>query len=174
MYLDLNDDGRLDPGEPTAISDANGSYNFGQLPDKPFVARIVLPNKNVVETNPFDSDVFDPATETNMQYLFALRRATPQGQSSLAATLRKQLHRLTAGVKFWAGKAGEALVRAVNGGPQSTQLGSWLASTRPNLYGAGGHDRDGKTNADVAQYFQQLKATSLLDAEVLATALSVT
>ena len=32
IYLDLNNNGRLDPGEPTAVTDASGRYSFTGLP----------------------------------------------------------------------------------------------------------------------------------------------
>jgi hypothetical protein len=176
VFLDQNNNGIRDRGEPTAVSDATGSYSFGQVPDGPFVARIVLPNKNVAQTNPFDSTVHDPSTGDNMQYHFGLHGVNAAGDRQLAATLRKQLSHQTAGIGFWAGKKGQALIASLNGGATDTQLSTWLTATLPNLYGAnaGDHDLTGKTNADVAALFQKLVAGGQrLDAQVLATALSV-
>lgn len=83
----------------------------------------------------------------------------------------------TAEIGFWNNKHGQALIKALNGGGPSTQLGDWLAATLPNLYGAGAGNSNlaGKSNAAVAALFQKdfLMKGVKLDAEVLATALSV-
>jgi hypothetical protein len=102
---------------------------------------------------------------------------------------------LTAGIGFWQNPNGQALINSFNGGPSATALGNWLAASFPNLYGAsaGANSLAGKTNAQVAAYFQALfslggtavpaQGTSwgqpsglggtMVQAEVLATALSV-
>src|SRR5207249_1633808 len=56
-----------------------------------------------------------------------------------------------------------------------TQLGDWLGTTLPNLYGAGANKLKGKTNVQVAAYFQSLFVMQgpKVEAEVLATALAV-
>jgi hypothetical protein len=68
------------------------------------------------------------------------------------------------------------LIKALNGGV-GTQLGDWLASTFPRMYGAmsGGNDLAHKNNAYVASSFQSRFAVDgqRLDAQVLATALGV-
>jgi hypothetical protein len=81
----------------------------------------------------------------------------------------------TASIYFWAGSRGQALISSFNGGPSATGLANWLALTFPNLYGAqaGAHNLFGKSNAQVATFFQTLYPLSLLDAEVLATAFNV-
>jgi hypothetical protein len=83
----------------------------------------------------------------------------------------------TATIGFWNNKNGQALIKALNGGPSSTQLGDWLAATLPNMYGAnaGSNDLAGKSNAYIAALFQQdfLQTGQKLDSQVLATALSV-
>jgi hypothetical protein len=83
-------------------------------------------------------------------------------------------HGQTAGIGFWNNKNGQALIKALNGGAGS-QLGDWLAATFPDLFGAGGANLAGRSNAQVAAYFQVLFATrgDKLEAQVLATALSV-
>jgi hypothetical protein len=56
-------------------------------------------------------------------------------------------------IGFWHNKNGQALIDSLNGGPNSKNLGNWLASNFPNLYGAAsGHNLMGKTNAQVAAY----------------------
>jgi uncharacterized delta-60 repeat protein len=83
----------------------------------------------------------------------------------------------TAGVGFWNNKKGQSLILALNGGGTSTDLANWLAATLPNIYGpsAVSSNLTGKTNAAVAALFQEdfLLKASKLDAQVLATALSV-
>jgi hypothetical protein len=86
-------------------------------------------------------------------------------------------HGQTAGIGFWNNGNGQALIKALNGGSTSTQLGNWLAATLPNTFGAnaGSNNLTGKSNAYIAALFQQdfLMKGVKLDAQVLATALSV-
>ena len=81
------------------------------------------------------------------------------------------------GTAFWHNPNGQALIAGFNGGPTATALGNWLAATLPNVYGAaaGAHNLAGKTNAQVAAFFQSLWALhhDNVDVEVLATALNV-
>jgi uncharacterized protein (DUF2141 family) len=42
IYLDLNDSGQLDPGEPNTVTDANGLYRFEGLPPSIYRVREVL------------------------------------------------------------------------------------------------------------------------------------
>lgn len=93
----------------------------------------------------------------------------------------------TATVGFWMSRSqGQALLNELNDGPESTQLGDWLAATFPNLFGvnAGLNDLTGKTNAEVASFYRGLMGRSLLrwwgavrprllEVRVLAVALSV-
>jgi hypothetical protein len=80
----------------------------------------------------------------------------------------------SAGFLFWAGR-GQALIMSFNGGSTATGLANWLALTFPKLYGAqaGVHNLFGQSNAQVAAFYQTLLSSSVLDAEVLATALNV-
>jgi hypothetical protein len=84
---------------------------------------------------------------------------------------------MTAGIGFWKNKNGQALINCFNGGSSSTALGNWLAATFPNLYGsgAGANDLAGKSNAQVAAYFQTLfnQGGDKVQAQVLAVALDV-
>lgn len=91
----------------------------------------------------------------------------------------------TANIGYWQNKQGQALIKALNGGPAATQLASWLAATFPKLYGAGAgaNDLTGKSNADAAALYVALfKRTGQdlpnagppkLDAQVMAAALGV-
>jgi hypothetical protein len=82
----------------------------------------------------------------------------------------------TAEIGFWNNTKGQALIKALNGGA-GTQLGDWLAVTFSHMFGAwsGGNSLAGKSNADVAAFFQSRFVVhgQRLDAQVLATALAV-
>ncbi len=84
----------------------------------------------------------------------------------------------TATIGFWQNKNGQNLIKALNGGPNATQLGDWLAATFPNMYAA----LDGMNNAHVAAFYKTLFARNgqsspsgppKTDAQVMATALAV-
>jgi hypothetical protein len=83
----------------------------------------------------------------------------------------------SAGIGFWHNKNGQALIAGFNGGSTSTALANWLAATLPNLCGsgAGANNLAGRTNAQVAAFYQALFNVSgqKLDAQVFATALNV-
>jgi hypothetical protein len=88
----------------------------------------------------------------------------------------------TATIGFWENRNGQNLIKALNGGPGSMQLGNWLAATLPNLYGAhaGANNLAGKTNAQVAAFYTSLflRTSSAdgppkVDAQVFAAALAV-
>jgi hypothetical protein len=107
---------------------------------------------------------------------------TTPGQAKSTATVTSlgqvPQHGQTASFAFWVSARGQALLQSFNGGPSSTALGNWLASSFPNLYGvsAGGHDLTGKSNTQVAQFYQSYftpLTLSSLDVEVLTTALNV-
>ena len=84
----------------------------------------------------------------------------------------------TATIEFWASRKGQDLLKNLNGGKKSKQLGSWLAATFPNLYGK----LAGKGNMNVAKTFMKLFKKALkedkhgrgreLEAQVMATALA--
>jgi hypothetical protein len=84
---------------------------------------------------------------------------------------------MTGGIGFWQDNNGQALINSFNGGSTSTVLGNWVAASFPNLYGAstGANNLAGKSNAQVATYFQTLFNLSgtKVQAQVLAVALNV-
>ena len=85
-------------------------------------------------------------------------------------------HGDTATIGFWKNKNGQALIKALNGGPNATALGNWLAGSFPYLYGssAGTGNMTGKKNSDVAAYFVTLfnAGGQKADAQVMAGALA--
>jgi len=79
----------------------------------------------------------------------------------------------TASIGFWTNKNGQALILSLNGGQNSTALANWLAASFPNLFPS---SLNLTNNKDVANYIASLKSTNnspKLEAQVLATALSV-
>jgi uncharacterized membrane protein len=78
---------------------------------------------------------------------------------------------------FWISSEGQALIRSFNGGSTHTALADWLVSSFPHLYGAdaGPNNLTGKTNAQVAAFFQGLwdHDHENADLEVLTTALNI-
>jgi hypothetical protein len=83
----------------------------------------------------------------------------------------------TATIGFWNNCHGQALIKSLNGGCNSTQLGNWLATMFPNMYGAnaGSHNLAGKTNAQIASVFTQLfnVCGMKIDAQALAVSLAI-
>ncbi len=89
----------------------------------------------------------------------------------------------TATIGFWQNKHGQSLIKSLNGGASSTQLGNWLAATFPNMYGGASETNlAGKTNSQIAKLYQDLFKRNgrtspggppKLDAQVLALALAV-
>ena len=81
---------------------------------------------------------------------------------------------MTATIGFWHNKNGQALIKSLNGGATATNLGNWLATNFPNLWGAnaGPNNLTGKTNAQVAAFYLtkfNVKGQKL-DAQILAVA----
>jgi hypothetical protein len=77
----------------------------------------------------------------------------------------------TTGIGFWNNRNGQALLKSLNGGATSKQLGNWLATTLPNRYAG----LAGKTKSEVAPIRQSRFGIKVqkLDAQVLATAPAV-
>jgi hypothetical protein len=79
---------------------------------------------------------------------------------------------------WWNGSTGQALIKALNGSQSAKNFGNWLAANFSNLYGANAgtaNNLQGKTNAQVATYYQALYANTKkkLETETLALAMSV-
>ncbi|NJL55730.1 hypothetical protein HC928_11430 [bacterium] len=53
IYLDLNENGILDPGEPSQVSDDNGMYEFDGLASGTYVVREQIP-EGYQQTFPVD------------------------------------------------------------------------------------------------------------------------
>jgi hypothetical protein len=198
LFKDFNEDGFQDFGElgaagvqvqlsgtdfngvPVSLPATTGASGYYQFPNLlPGTYAVTVPGsltvtKVTVGLNGSDAVVVGGG---NSAAGLAIAEGTVQNVVSfgLEPPAGDALHRgQTAGIGFWNNRNGQALVKSLNGGA-GTQLGDWLASTLPNMFGAAGHDLAGSTNAQVAGYFQVLFATKgdKLEAQVLATALSV-
>jgi len=80
-------------------------------------------------------------------------------------------------IAWWNGSAGQALIKALNGGQTAKNLGNWLAATFNNLYGThsgSANNLANKTNAQVAAYYQALfsNTTRRAEADTMALALA--
>jgi hypothetical protein len=82
----------------------------------------------------------------------------------------------TATIGYWNNKNGQALILACNGSAGATQLGTWLASNFPVLFGpSSSSNMTGKTNTQVAALFKtffSVKGTKT-NAQVMAGALAI-
>ncbi|MDB5311282.1 MAG: sdrD 1, partial [Gemmataceae bacterium] len=78
---------------------------------------------------------------------------------------------------FWVGAVGQKLIKTFNGSATSTQLGAWLATTFPNLFGPGAGARSvvnaNGTYFTTTQVAGVVKALTGADQQALATALSL-
>ncbi|HZL34049.1 MAG TPA: SdrD B-like domain-containing protein [Tepidisphaeraceae bacterium] len=75
----------------------------------------------------------------------------------------------TATIGFWHNSNGQALLKSLNGGSNATNLGNWLATSFPNMYGGFA----GKTNSQIASFFitNDFNVTGVkLNAQVLSAA----
>jgi hypothetical protein len=93
--------------------------------------------------------------------------------TNLGQTVQKGLE---ADIGLWHNKNGQALINSFNGGPDSTALSTWLATSFANLYGAGAgaNNLTGFSNSQVAGFYQsQFALSGSLEAQVLATALNI-
>lgn len=85
----------------------------------------------------------------------------------------------TATIGYWQNKNGQNLLKSLNGGENSTQLGNWLAATFPNMFGS----LSGKTNGEVASICREVFKTkkknrgiagpAKLDSQVMGTAFAL-
>lgn len=149
----------------TAATDADGLYRFGDLrpgtyslqEDQPSGYRDggeVVGTVDGVQTGTVTAD--DEISGINLarpdspaeNYNFG-ERPEPDGPVQ---------DDMTAGIGFWQNRRGRRLITFLNGGPDATQLGDWLATTFPNVYGAesGDHDLSGMTNQEVARFYRGL------------------
>jgi hypothetical protein len=150
--------------QPSAYAD--GKESIGRLGGK-------------VTANDVISGIYVPRADScSGGYNFGERPIAHQPPPKPAPTVPLQRDGTTATIGFWQNKNGQALLRALNGGANATQLGNWLAMTFPRLYGgeAGAVNLAGKTNAQVADHYKTVfraKGGPKLEAQVLNLAFAV-
>jgi hypothetical protein len=198
VFADFNDDGQVDFGEQgiagvtinldgtdflgnpvhlSLVTDSDGAYVFQNLLLGTYM--ITAPQVLAGYTQGINSVGTGGGTVSGDQFTVTLTT----GQDAMNYNFGEQpaatgpiQHGQTAGIGFWNNKNGQALIKALNGGG-GTQLGDWLATTFPHMFGAlsGSNNLAGKTNAYVASFFQSrfVVKDQKLDAQVLATALAV-
>jgi hypothetical protein len=199
VYVDANNNGEIDMDEraipgakvtltgtsstgqsvsQTSFTDTDGMYLFDNLPEGTYQISEIQP---AGYTDGIDSigtaggsnsanDMFTgitlAAATDGMNYNFGEQRLT----GSMLAEGQ------TATIGFWNNKNGQKLIKSLNGGESAKNLGNYLAQLMPNVYGAtaGSHNLAGKTNAQVASFYQSLFKTKgmKLDAQVMAIALA--
>ncbi|HYE20001.1 MAG TPA: SdrD B-like domain-containing protein [Tepidisphaeraceae bacterium] len=198
VYLDKDDDGTIDFGEPgiagvqvvlknsagqvvrTAVTDSDGEYRFQDVPVGTYSVHEVQPagyadGKETVGTLGgyavvVGNDVFSTVRIEANDYLINWNFGERPGTTATGVRTGQ-----TATIGFWQNKNGQALIRSLNGGPTAKHLGNWLATNLPNLFGAAATTNlAGKTNDQVAAFFiTKFKVKGMkLDAQVLAVALA--
>ena len=163
----------------SALTDYNGYYEFDNLPQGTYAITETAAGNysngpdNVGSiggsektNNVFSGIVLSPGVN-GVNYNFGAVQTTG---SAVAGNQ-------TATVAFWSSNSGQTLLKDFNGSSSSTALSSWLTTNLGNMYGstAGSNDLVGKTNAQVASYYQTLANTASLklNAASLALALNV-
>jgi hypothetical protein len=194
VYLDANNNGTFDSGEQpianvvvtltgkdnlgdsislTRCTAADGSYSFLGLRPGTYT---------LTETTPAGyldgKDTIGSQGGTTSQDKFSniVLTAGTNGVNNDFGELSQLDSGDTGCIGFWHNSSGQNLIKCLNGGSSCTNLGNWLATTFPNLYGAkcGSNNLTGKTNSQVASYYQTLYSQSGQKcAQVLATCLSV-
>jgi hypothetical protein len=195
VYIDFNDDGEIDFGEDGIAgakvtltgtddlggavrlmtqTDEDGEYSFTGLRPGTYVITETQPSAFLdgqdtlgtaggVAGNDVFSAIRLAAGVNGLSYNFGER---PKADGCVRSGQ-------TATIGFWQNKNGQNLIKALNGGCSSTQLGNWLAETFPNLYGA----LAGKSNTQVAQFYTNLFTAKTcggmkLECQVMAAALA--
>jgi hypothetical protein len=157
VFSDFNNDGQVDFGEQgiagvtinldgtddlgntvhlSQTTDANGAYVFLNL--RPGSYTITEPQEPAGYTQGINSVGTGGGSVSDDQFTVGLAAgldAMNYNFGELPAATGAIVKGQTAGIGFWNNKNGQALIKALNGGPTSTQLGDWLAATFPHLLG---------------------------------------
>jgi hypothetical protein len=201
VWKDFNDDGQVDFGENgirgvnvtlTGTDDLGNAVNLSQTTDSDgaYIFLNLRPgNYYITETQPagYIQGIDTAGTGGSLVAMDQFFAPLPPGANEMNYNFGEQpavtgpiQHGQAASIGFWNNKNGQALIKAFNSGT-GTQLGDWLATTLPNMFGItarldnSGSYLAGQSNAYVASVFQSdfLVKGVKLDAQVLATALSV-
>lgn len=195
VYHDANNNGAIDAGErpiagvqvtaaagsttQSAYTDIYGVYTFDNLPAGTYTitetqpiaysdGKETLGNKGGSVGSDKFTGVNLAAGNSGTGYLFGEQQVlgtAAAGNQTQSAT-------------WWNSTTGQNLIKAVNGGSSAKNLGNWLAANFNSLFGADAgtaNNLSGKTNSQVASYYQSLYGNSSRrpEAETLALALSM-
>jgi CSLREA domain-containing protein len=180
VYLDSNNNGIIDSGErpiagvtvtatcgstsESSVTDMYGVYRFDNLAAGAYTitesqpagysdGKDTLGNKGGTASNDKFSSINLTAGTAASGYNFG-------EQQTVGSTYAANQTQSSA---WWNGSSGQALIKALNGSQNPTNLGNWLATNFNNLFGANAgsaNNMAAKTNAQVAAYFQSLYANS--------------
>ncbi len=171
-YVDANVNGVRDSGEAavsgvpvtlagigTVNSDANGFYSFASLSAATYSDSAPSTASGLTLVTPSPLSVVLAAGQTVTNVNFGYFSVVSPGD--------------TGSVGYWKNQNGQALIKAVNGGPTATNFATWLATNFPYFYGinAGSNNLTGKTNNHVAALFVTI-FNSKTDAQLMAVAIA--
>src|SRR5262249_15357818 len=125
---------------------ADGRYSFTGLTPGTYRVREVVPD-GWLQTSAAPADVALSGGATAADVGFG----NAQGAAGHAGD--------TATIGFWNNKNGRGLIKSCGNAADGRSLANWLAGEFPSLFGksaGAGNDLTGKSNADVASYFQGL------------------
>ena len=192
-YLDSNNNGIMDAGErPVAgvtvaitcgsttqsvVTDMYGVYRFDNLPAGSYTIVETQPSGYSNGKDTVGNKGGTASTDKFSGIVLAVGAAGTgynfgEGQTVGSALAGNQ----TQAAAWWNGSSGQALIKALNGGQTSKTLGNWLATNFNNLFGADAGSTNslaGKTNAQVAAYYQSLYANAAKKPETDALALAL-
>lgn len=165
----------------TQTTDASGQYLFSDLMPGAYSVQFTAPcgylftsSNQVDDAKDSDADADTGATGSYALISGQSNRTVDAGLYKTNGYVRKGM---TATIGFWHNKNGQAVLNALNGGPNQTMLGTWLGTMFPNLFGAGAGENNllGKSNSCVANYFKTKFSASgaKVEAQVLAVAFGV-
>ncbi len=193
VYRDTNNNGAIDTGEQpiagitvtatagsttqTVVTDIRGVYKFDNLPAGTYTVtetqssdytdgKDTLGNKGGTASNDKFSGIVLASGAAATGYNFGEQ----QVQGSAVAGNQTQ------STAWWNGSSGQALIKAVSGGANAKTLGNWLATNYNNLFGANAGSANnlaGKTNTQVAAFYQSLYSNTARKAETDALALAL-
>jgi hypothetical protein len=151
----------------TATTTSSGGFSFTVPPGTYTISPTIPPGDTIVGAGSYNVTVSggNPATES-----FTVQPATPPPPPTLISGD-------TATMGFWQNKNGQAVILSLNGGPAATNLGNWLATNFPYLYGShSANNLTGASNSKVASLFLTFfgqKGGPKTSAQTLAAALAV-
>ena len=166
----------------TVVTASDGSYTFKNLPAGTYQLTEYIPNgymastDNVGTVNGSTDGTFSACDQAIEQIV--LTGCNDGINYDLGVIGNCVSKGDTATIGFWQNKNGQAIINNLNGGSSATNLGNWLATTLPNLFGASATNTAdnlaGMTNAQVASFYKNtLFKTDKNLSQIFTTAVSV-